>query len=53
MTATDKTAKLYCVTPPDERQIEGFKDFLGRTFGVRPQLEIVRDPSLIGGFRLE
>ena len=46
-------AKLYCVTPPDERQREGIADFLGKTFGVRPRIEIIRDASIVGGFRLE
>ena len=46
-------AKLYCVTPPDERQLKGLGDFLERTFGSRPQIEIINDPSVVGGFRLE
>ena len=46
-------AILYCVTPPDERQLKGLADFLERTYGVRPSIEIVRDASVVGGFRLE
>ena len=46
-------AKLYCVTPPDDRQLAGLGDFLQRTYGVRPQIEIIEDPSVVGGFRLE
>ena len=46
-------ARLYCVTPPDERQLEGFGSFLERTYGVRPEIEIIKDPAIVGGFRLE
>ena len=47
------SAKLYCVTPPDEAQKKGIADFLERTCGVRPEIEIIEDKSLVGGFRLE
>ena len=47
------TAKLYCVTPPDEKQLKGIKEFLRRTYGGEPEVEIISDPSLVGGFRLE
>ncbi len=53
MTANNNKAKLYCVTPPDERQLKGLEDFLERSFGVRPEIEIIRDASVVGGFRLE
>lgn len=53
MTAKNKRAKLYCVTPPDARQLNGIKDFLERTSGVRPEIDIIKDASVIGGFRLE
>ncbi len=46
-------AKLYCVTPPDDRQLAGLGDFLQRTYGVRPTIEIIIDPAVVGGFRLE
>ncbi|HIR66686.1 MAG TPA: F0F1 ATP synthase subunit alpha [Candidatus Coproplasma avicola] len=49
----NKTAKLYCITPPDERQLKGLGDFLERTFGTRPKIEIIKDASVVGGFRLE
>lgn len=51
--ATAGKAKLYCVTPPDERQKKGIADFLQRTYGVRPEIEIIAEPSVVGGFRLE
>lgn len=47
------TAKLYCVTPPTEAQKKGITDFLERKYGVRPEIEIVAESSLVGGFRLE
>ncbi len=46
-------ARLYCVTPPDKRQLEGFGKFLERTYGVRPEIEVIKDPAIVGGFRLE
>ena len=48
-----KSAKLYCITPPDEGQKAGIADFLQRTFGTRPEIEVIIDKSVIGGFRLE
>lgn len=53
MTAMNEKAKLYCITPPDERQLKGLGDFLQRTYGVRPEIEIIKDASVVGGFRLE
>ncbi|MFR1632908.1 MAG: F0F1 ATP synthase subunit delta, partial [Oscillospiraceae bacterium] len=46
-------ARLYCVNPPSDSQRRGMADFLERTYGVRPEIEIVLDKSLVGGFRLE
>lgn len=51
--AAQVAAKLYCVTPPDEAQRRGIADFLQRTYGVRPEIEVVIDKSVVGGFRLE
>ncbi len=51
--AVPATAKLYCVTPPDEAQKDGIADFLGKKFGIRPEIKVIRDLSLVGGFRLE
>ena len=51
--ATRNTAKLFCVTPPTKEQKSGIADFLERTYGVRPEIEIVIDKSVVGGFRLE
>lgn len=50
---SNASAKLYCITPPDEAQKKGIADFLERTFGTRPEIEIITDNSVIGGFRLE
>ena len=47
------SAKLYCVTPPTDAQKKGIADFLERTYGVRPEVDIVIDNSVVGGFRLE
>ena len=51
--AETEAAKLYCVTPPDEGQKNGIADFLEKKYGARPSIEVIRDPSLVGGFRLE
>ncbi len=47
------TAKLFCVTPPDEKQKAGIAAFIEKKYGVRPEIEIITDPALVGGFRLE
>ena len=47
------SAKLYCVTPPTDAQTKGIADFLERTYGVRPEVDIVIDNSVVGGVRLE
>ena len=46
-------AKIYCITPPTEEQKKGLSDFLFKKYGTRPEIEIVEDKSLAGGFRLE
>lgn len=46
------TAKLICVNPPDEKQKEGILDFLEKKSGIRPELEIVIDESVVSGFIL-
>lgn len=46
-------ARLYCVTPPTDEQRKGLSDFLERAYGVRPEIEIVIDKAVVGGFRLE
>ena len=49
----DVSAKLFCVTPPTAEQRRGIADFLERTYGTRPEVEIIIDKSVVGGFRLE
>ena len=46
-------AILYCVTPPDERQLKGIAAFLERKYGERIPVDVIKDPSVVGGFRLE
>ena len=46
-------ARLYCITPPTDTQRRGFADFLEKSYGVRPEIEIVIDRAIVGGFRLE
>ena len=47
-------AQLYCVTPPESGQLEGIRRRLCRKFNVKDvQIDIHRDPSLIGGFIIE
>ena len=44
-------AVVYCVTEPDEQQIEGIKKFVCRETGcVLANVKIVKDESLVGGF---
>ncbi len=46
-------AQIVCVNPPDEKQMEGFRDFLKKQYQAEEvNLTIVREPSLIGGFLL-
>ena len=51
--APSAAARLYCVTPPTPEQRHGIADFLQKTYGVRPEIEIVIDRAVVGGFRLE
>ncbi len=47
-------AVVYCVTEPDEKQLDGLKDFVCRQTGAdRADIKIVKDKSLIGGFIIE
>lgn len=44
-------AIVYCVTPPDEKQLEGIKNFVCKETGAgSANIRIVKDDSLIGGF---
>lgn len=44
-------AIVYCVTPPDEKQLEGIKKFVCKeTNAGEAKIEIVKDDSLVGGF---
>lgn len=44
-------ATVYCVTPPDEKQLEGIKKFiLEKEKSSSVDIKIVEDDSLIGGF---
>ena len=45
------SATVYCVTPPDEKQLEGIRDFVCKKAGAgTAKVDIVKDESLIGGF---
>ncbi len=47
-------AVLRCVTPPDERQLEGFRRYVLRRFKADDvHMDIIKDPSLMGGFIIE
>ena len=47
-------ATVYCVTEPDERQLEGLKSFVCKTAGADcAEIKIIKDESLIGGFIIE
>ncbi len=44
-------ATVYCVNPPDEKQLEGIRDFVCKKTGAgNAKIDIVRDERLIGGF---
>lgn len=44
-------AVIYCVTPPDEKQLEGIKEFICKEENAgNANVEIVEDKELIGGF---
>ena len=36
-------ATLYCVNPPSDEQKEGIAGFLEKTYGVRPEIEVIED----------
>lgn len=47
-------AKLYCVTPPDEKQLAGIRDFVVKEENAgSAEIEIIKDDSLLGGFIIE
>lgn len=47
-------ATLYCVTEPDEKQLQGIKDYILKEENAGSvEVEIVKDESLIGGFVIE
>lgn len=44
-------ATVYCVTPPDDKQLKGIKSFVCKETGAgSANIAIVKDESLIGGF---
>lgn len=44
-------AAVYCVTPPDEAQLEGIKEFIcKKENAASANVKIINDESLIGGF---
>lgn len=44
-------AVIYCVTPPDDKQLEGIKEFICKEENAcKANVEIVEDKELIGGF---
>ncbi|HIZ11922.1 MAG TPA: F0F1 ATP synthase subunit alpha [Candidatus Eubacterium faecavium] len=47
-------AKLFCVTEPDEKQLEGIRDFVAKEENAgSAEIEIIKDESLLGGFIIE
>lgn len=47
-------ATLYCITEPDEKQLEGIKKFVIKEAGAGSAVvDIVKDESLVGGFVIE
>lgn len=47
-------AKLFCVTEPDEKQLEGIRDFVAKEEDAgSAEIEIIKDESLLGGFIIE
>lgn len=47
-------AKLYCVSPPDEKQLSGIRDFIVKEEDAgSAEIEIIKDESLLGGFVIE
>lgn len=47
-------ATVFCITEPDERQLEGIRAFVCKEKNANnAQIEIVRDDTLIGGFVIQ
>ena len=47
-------ATVFCVTEPDEKQLEGIEEFVCKEENcASAQIEIVKDESLIGGFVIQ
>lgn len=47
-------AVIRCVTPPKKEQLEGIRKYICGRFSVKDaRIDIVKDPSLIGGFIIE
>lgn len=47
-------ATVYCITPPDDKQLDGIKNFICKNEKTASaEVEIVKDESLIGGFVIE
>ncbi len=47
-------ATVYCVTPPNDEQLEGIKSFVCKEKNtVSANVDIVKDESLIGGFIIQ
>ncbi len=47
-------AVVTCVTEPNEQQLEGLKAFVCKETGAsRADIEIVKDPTIIGGFIIQ
>ena len=48
------TAIITCVNEPNEKQLSGLKDFVKKETGAAEvKTEIVKDPSILGGFTIE
>lgn len=44
-------ATVYCVTPPDEKQLKGIEDYVCKQEGCdKAVVKVVKDESLVGGF---
>lgn len=48
------SAKVFCVNPPDDKQLAGIKKFVCKETGAeKANVEIVKDEKLIGGFVID
>ncbi len=48
------TATVTCVTEPNDKQLQGLKDFVCKETGAASaNIKIVKDPSIIGGFIIQ